>query len=78
MGKLLGRTVGGSGLMVLSRWPIVEADTHDFSFHGMLHQLKTMESWAQGSVGLAKIETENGFKINAYITHLMDADPSQK
>ena len=69
------RTVGGTGLMVLSRWAIVDTGTFDFSFNGMMHRIFGMESWAQGSAGLAKIETPSGLRINAYVAHLM-SDPT--
>ena len=71
------RTIAGTGTIVLSKWPIVCTRTFDYSFNGMLHQLWHMDSWAQGSLGMVKVQTEAGITINAYVTHLIAQPDTQ-
>lgn len=60
----------GSGLGILSKWPIVRVAWHRYQLNGSPHFL-THGDWYSGKgVGACRIEAPDGTTIDAYNTHL--------
>lgn len=60
----------GSGLVVLSRYPIVELDFHRYRLRGTAETVYYGDYIAGKGIGLARIQTPDGL-LNFYITHLI-------
>lgn len=68
----MGFPFGGypSGLLVLSRFPIIDTDFHMFSVSGHPLDFCQWEFTSGKGVGLARIQTPYGV-VDAYLTHLI-------
>jgi endonuclease/exonuclease/phosphatase family metal-dependent hydrolase len=60
----------GAGLIVLSRYPIIESDFHTFAVKGFPHRLTEGDFHASKGVGYVLIDSPAG-KIPVFVTHLI-------
>ncbi|RLN88884.1 hypothetical protein BBJ28_00017348 [Nothophytophthora sp. Chile5] len=66
----LGPDSFGTGLLVLSKFPISSAMYHSFSLSGRPYALHEADFVANKGVGLLRVETPAG-QIDVYVTHLL-------
>ncbi|CAM9835918.1 unnamed protein product, partial [Phaeothamnion confervicola] len=66
---LLGAGSGGTGLMVLSRYCIVESIFQRFAVNGQPHKLSHADYLGAKGVGICRLATPAG-AVDVYITHL--------
>lgn len=59
----------GSGLLVLSRWPIAEAFFHRYTKQGYWYRFDQGDYWAAKGVCLARIELPGGGLLDFFNTH---------
>ena len=55
--------------MILSKWPILETKFKKFTLNGYKHHIWYGDALAGAGIGLAKIQMENDFILNAYVSH---------
>ncbi|THD18306.1 Neutral sphingomyelinase [Fasciola hepatica] len=61
----------GSGMCIFSKWPIENIMFHPYSVNGYPQFIHQADWYCGKGVGLARIITKNGFRINFYVTHLV-------
>lgn len=61
--------VVGSGVCILSRYPITEVFFHKWSVNGYIHKIQHGDWFGGKGVGLCCLKI-NGFKVNIYSAHL--------
>lgn len=61
----------GSGLWILSRFPIDEAYFHAYSRNGAWHKFSQGDWWAGKGVALARLTLPDGRLLDVYNTHLI-------
>eukprot|EP00903_Cladosiphon_okamuranus_P006562 g6410.t1 len=66
---VLGQGMGGTGLLVLSRFPIAESVFWRFSANGQPYQLQHADYLGGKGVGLARVHTPAG-AVDLYVSHL--------
>ncbi|XP_026478520.1 putative neutral sphingomyelinase [Ctenocephalides felis] len=62
--------VAGSGVCILSAFPIIDAFFHQWSINGYIHRIQHGDWFGGKGVGLCKIRTNDGTIINIYSAHL--------
>jgi len=67
--SLLGSGVVGSGICILSRYPICDVMFHRWSLNGYVHKIHHADWFGGKGVGLCKIKICN-MNINIYIPHV--------
>jgi len=60
----------GSGMCIMSRYPIIEHHYHSFSLNGYLHMFWHGDWFAGKGIGLCRINV-NGFIVDVYTTHVI-------
>lgn len=60
----------GTGMCVFSKLKIISVLSHIFSANGYPHLIHEGDWYCAKGVGLTRIETKNGFRINFYVTHV--------
>ncbi|CAL8087618.1 unnamed protein product [Calicophoron daubneyi] len=61
----------GSGLCILTKWTVDNVFFHQYTINGYPH-LVTEPDWYCGKgVGVVRVTSKNGFRINLYDTHLI-------
>lgn len=63
-----GSGLAGSGLLIMSAYPIKEVYFHRYTVAGAWYKIYEGDWWAGKGVGLARIETPQGF-VDFYDTH---------
>ncbi|KAG7376772.1 Sphingomyelin phosphodiesterase 2, neutral membrane (Neutral sphingomyelinase) [Phytophthora pseudosyringae] len=66
----MGADAFGTGLLVLSKFPVSSALYHSFSLSGRPYALHESDFVANKGVGLLRVETPAG-QIDVYVTHLL-------
>ncbi|CAN0466915.1 unnamed protein product, partial [Ectocarpus sp. 8 AP-2014] len=66
---LLGPGMGGTGLLILSRFPITESFFRRFSANGQPYQLQHSDYLGGKGLGLARLHTPAG-AVDLYVSHL--------
>lgn len=61
--------VAGSGLCILSKYPIISAFFHSWSVNGYVHRIQHGDWFGGKGVGLCKIKI-NDHLINVYTAHV--------
>ncbi|OON20065.1 endonuclease/exonuclease/phosphatase family protein [Opisthorchis viverrini] len=61
----------GSGLCIFSKWPMDSIFMHPFGANGYPHLLHQGDWYCGKGVGLARVTSKHGFRINLYVTHLI-------
>eukprot|EP00094_Tigriopus_californicus_P008160 TCALIF_07856-PA protein Name:"Similar to CG12034 Putative neutral sphingomyelinase (Drosophila melanogaster)" AED:0.16 eAED:0.16 QI:19/0.5/0/1/1/0.66/3/0/254 len=59
----------GTGLLLLSKYPLQDPSYKLFSMNGYLHQIWYGDSWCGSGIGTAWIELPNGFKVLICTSH---------
>lgn len=61
----------GSGMCIFSKWPIDNIVFHPYSVNGYPQFLHQADWYCGKGVGLARVTTKAGYRINFYVTHLV-------
>ncbi|CAH8869967.1 unnamed protein product [Trichobilharzia szidati] len=61
----------GTGMCIFCKWPIECVFTHPFTANGYPHLIHQADYYCGKGIGLARITTRGGFRINLYVTHLI-------
>ncbi|VDP96377.1 unnamed protein product [Trichobilharzia regenti] len=60
----------GTGMCIFCKWPIECVFTHPFTANGYPHLIHQADYYCGKGIGLARITTRGGFRINLYVTHV--------
>ncbi|CAH8677989.1 unnamed protein product [Schistosoma rodhaini] len=61
----------GTGMCIFSKWTIECVFTHPFTANGYPHLIHQADYYCGKGIGLARITSKEGFRINFYVTHLI-------
>ncbi|KAK4474501.1 hypothetical protein MN116_001650 [Schistosoma mekongi] len=61
----------GTGMCIFSKWTIECVFTHPFTTNGYPHLIHQADYYCGKGIGLARITSKKGFRINFYVTHLI-------
>jgi len=60
----------GSGMCIMSRYPIIDHHYHSFILNGYLHMLLHGDWFGGKGIGLCRIDV-GGFIVDVYTTHVI-------
>ncbi|XP_015368885.1 PREDICTED: putative neutral sphingomyelinase isoform X1 [Diuraphis noxia] len=59
----------GSGMCIMSRYPVIDHHYHSFSLNGYLHKIWHGDWFGGKGIGMCRVNV-NGFTVDVYTTHL--------
>ncbi|CAH8649125.1 unnamed protein product [Heterobilharzia americana] len=61
----------GTGMCIFCKWPMDCVFTHPFTANGYPHLIHQADYYCGKGIGLARVTSKEGFRINLYVTHLI-------